>query len=118
MNLDDTTVWHDDGHIIWLELNKSELLVLGVNCPSSEMEPGACQHTRHGCIVEYFLMRYGLECNVGVCEPSGEVLVAWALIGDGYDLDECQCWVIPTTDDVFSMWAATQRGTAEEIVED
>ena len=63
-------------------------------------------------------MRFGLECNVGVCEPSPELQIAWSVNGDPHDIDACQCWVIPVTDDVFSLWARTQRGETNEMDED
>jgi hypothetical protein len=106
---ENSVMWHDDGHIIWLELNKSDLVVLGVNCPHKSDPDEACQADGYGCLVEWFIMRYGLECNVGVCEPSSEIAIAWSVVGNTHDLDLCQCWIIPITDDVFSMWATTQR---------
>jgi len=112
---EDSVLWHDDGHSVWLELNKAELLVVGVNCPHRNEPDSPCQGPNYGCLVEWFVMRFGLDCNVGVCEPSGEVAIAWSVIGNTYDLDLCQCWIIPTADDVFSMWAATQRGTDEDV---
>lgn len=107
------TRWHDDGHVLWLELNKSDLVVVGVLCPHRQDGESACRHRTAGCLVEWFVMRYGLECNVGVCAPAGELPVAWSLAGDPYDLDACQCWIIPISDDVFSAWAAGQRGGPE-----
>lgn len=101
-------MWHDDGHEIWLELNRSELSVLGVRCPDHSSD-APCR-PRGTCVVEYFVGVYGLEVNVGTCEPAGTIQVAWSLTGDAYDLDTCQCWVIPVTDDVFAAWATTQRG--------
>jgi hypothetical protein len=112
--IDDAVHWHDDGHVIWLELNKSELVILGVNCPNSDDPEAPCRHRFVGCMVDWFMQVYGLECNVGVCEPSNELQIAWTIIGDTHDLDVCQCWIIPTSDDVFSMWAATQRGSLGE----
>ena len=103
--------WHDDGHEIWLELNRSELSVLGVRCPNHSSD-APCR-PRGTCVVEYFVGVYGLEVNVGTCEPAGTIQVAWSLVGDAYDLDTCQCWVIPVTDDVFASWATTQRGGPE-----
>lgn len=109
-SLDDTVLWHDDGHVLWLELNKSEVVVTTVMCPHGEGAP--CRHHRIGCVVQHFIHRYGLECNVGVCPAAEQIPVAWALIGgdiNTQDIDECQVWVVPTMDDVFSAWAETMR---------
>jgi hypothetical protein len=104
-------MWHDDGHEVWLELNRSELSVLGVKCPDHSTD--ATCRPRGTCVVDYFVTVYGLEVNVGTCEPAGTIPVAWSLIGDAYDLDTCQVWIIPTTDDVFAAWATTQRAEPE-----
>jgi hypothetical protein len=103
-NLDATSVWHNDGHIMHLELNRAEVVVTIVTCPGE----GECLHERLGCIVQYFINRFGLDCNVGVCEPAGEMPVAWMIAGDPYDVDACQVWVIPTTDEAFAAWLITQ----------
>jgi hypothetical protein len=116
--LDDSIVWHDDGHVIWLEINRSDLAVLGVQCPNKDDPDSPCRLSRIQCLVEYFVMRFGLECNVGVCEPTPELQIAWSVNGDPHDIDACQCWVIPVTDDVFSLWARTQRGETNEMDED
>ena len=103
-NLDTTSVWHNDGHVMYLELNRAEVLVTMVTCPGE----GACQHERLGCIVQYFITRFGLDCNVGVCPPTAEMPIAWMISGDPYDVDACQVWVIPTTDEAFAAWLITQ----------
>lgn len=102
-------VWHDDGHRIGLELHRSELVITTVFCPHREDPLKPCQHQVVGCVVEWFLHRFGLECHVGVCAPSEELSVAWALVGDRWDLDVAQVWVISTTDDIFGAWAASMR---------
>lgn len=104
----DTIMWHDDGHVMWLELNKAEVVITTVICPHSHDE-SACRHRKAGCLVQYFLNRYGLDCNVGVCAASDQIRIAWAVYGDLEDLDACQIWVVPTEDDVFSAWADTMR---------
>ena len=101
--------WHDDGHSLFLEINKSELVVLTVMCPGSH--DAACRvNKRVGCLVQHFVGRFGLEVNVGVCPPTEQLPVAWSLVGDPSDVDLCQVWIVPTSDEVFSAWAATVRG--------
>lgn len=101
----DAAVWHNDGHVMYLELNKAEVVVQTVVCPGE----GECQHERLGCVVQWFMNRFGLDCNVGVCPPSGEMPIAWMLVGDRYDMDACQVWVIPTEDEAFAAWLVTQE---------
>lgn len=101
----DSIVWHNDGHIMLLELNRAEVRVLYMTCP----EEGPCQHPTLGCVVRYFVQRFGLECNVGVAVPTGEMPIAWSMQGDLYDLDASQVWIIPTTDEAFAAWLITQR---------
>lgn len=107
--LDGEVRWHDDGHRLALELNRSELVVTTVVCPKDGVPDAPCQHPRWGCVVDYFVSRFGLECHVGVCVPSDEIRVAWALVGDQVDLDAAQVWVISTSDDIFAAWADTMR---------
>ena len=97
-------VWHRDGHKFRLQLHKHEVIILDVVCPGEE----ACQHEQAGCLVEWFLRRFGLDCNVGIAEPAGEMEIAWTLVGDTYDLDLCQVWVIPVNDEAFAAWLLTQ----------
>ena len=100
----DIAVWHNDGHVLFLELNRAEVVVQMVSCPGE----GECQHPRHGCLVQFFVTRFGLECNVGVCPPSAEMPIAWMFTGDTYDVDAAQVWIIPTIDEAFSAWLVTQ----------
>jgi hypothetical protein len=104
--VDGDVVWHNDGHVMLLQLNRSEIQALYVSCP----EEGPCQHTVHGCMVRYFMLRFGLECNVGVAPPSPEMPIAWSLVGDPHDLDAAQVWIIPTADEAFAAWLITQDG--------
>jgi len=103
-DVNDAAVWHNDGHVMYLELNKAEVVVQAVVCPEST----ECKHERLGCLVQYFLNQFGLDCNVGVCSPSAEMVIAWMLVGDPYDIDACQVWVIPIEDEAFSAWLVTQ----------
>ena len=97
-------VWHQDHHVIHLLLEKSELVILEVTCPGT----GECVHRQTSCVVKHFLGRFGLECNVGSCVPSGEMEIAWTLQGERDDLDLSQVWVIPLNDDLFAAWVVTQ----------
>jgi hypothetical protein len=108
IEVQDSVVWHNDGHVMLLELNRSDLNVLYLSCPEHE----SCQHPVHGCVVRFFLNRFGLECNVGVAPPVGEMPIAWSFQGDFSDLDASQVWIIPTTDEAFAAWLVTQ--TTEE----
>jgi len=101
---DNSLVWHDDGHELWLELNRHELVVLSVSCPGS----GECADRRGNCVVRWFVDRFGLECHVGVCVPAERVQVAWALVGDPDDKDESQVWIISVNDDLFAAWRSVQ----------
>ena len=92
--------WHNDGHVMHLELNKAETNITSVSCP----DRGECFHREVGCMVQHFLDVYGLECNVGVTTMAADVPVAWTLIGKEADLDACQMWVIPTADEFFQAW--------------
>lgn len=100
-------VWHKDGHVLYLQLNRSELSVLMTLCPGAEDRE--CRLGKFDCIVEWFISRYGLDCNVGVSEVSSEMEVAWSVQGDTDDPDLCQVWIIPTQDEAFAAWLGTQQ---------
>jgi hypothetical protein len=112
--LADETRWHDDGHRVALELHRSELTITTVICPHEDDPLKPCQHRSVGCVVRWFLDRFGLECHVGVCVPDEELSLAWALLGDEHDLDAAQVWVISTSDDIFAGWASTVRAGGDE----
>lgn len=103
--VEEESVWHNDGHRISLELNRSNILVTETHCPGGS----ECGHATYGCMVSWFLTRYGLECNVGVAPASHEIEIAWMLSGDSYDLESAQIWVIPTSDEAFAAWLVTQQ---------
>lgn len=110
VNTDEEIKWHNDGHIVFLLLNKDRLEIVDVACPNIGKEDSPCAHDDVKCVVDHFLKLYGLECNVGVVEPSGKISIAWAFIGDRHkDLGACQVWVIPTEDEAFSAWISTQK---------
>lgn len=105
---DDTVRWHEDGHRLWLQLVRDELVISTVLCPNKGAEQPPCASRQASCVVEHFVNRFGLECNVGVCAPEEMLEVAWTLIGDRDDLDLAQVWVIPITDDVYASWRSSQ----------
>jgi hypothetical protein len=98
------TIWHRDGHVMHLQLRKEALEIMSVSCPEGD----ACQ-VDGNCIVEWFLLRFGLECNVGICDPAPDLEVAWTMVGEDNDLNACQIWVIPVDDEAFSAWLVTQN---------
>jgi hypothetical protein len=104
--MDDVTLWHKDGHSLYLQLNRNELSVLATMCPGTEDRK--CHVGKFDCIVEWFVMRYGLDCNVGVSEVSSEMEIAWTVQGDTDDADLCQVWIIPAQDEAFSAWLEGQ----------
>lgn len=103
-------MWRDDGHSMFLELNRSEVVITTVMCTGGTDSP-CRENKRIGCLVQHFLGRFGLESNVGVCPAAEQIPIAWAVVGDPSDVDLCQVWVVPTADDVFAAWAATMRST-------
>lgn len=107
MQTDSELVWHNDGHAVNLRIEKSNLVVTSVDCPHEEN--GICNIGPEGCVVKWFILRFGLECNVGVCEPAPAISIAWALVGDtSLGMDSCQMWFIPKEDEFFAAWATTQ----------
>jgi hypothetical protein len=109
VDMDEVIRWHNDGHIVTLQLNKSALEIVEIECPNRESEKPACSHDDVPCVVEYFLQIYGFDCNVGVVAPSGKMQFAWAFVGDEHkDLGACQVWVIPADDEAFAAWMTTQ----------
>lgn len=106
---DEAMVWHNDGHALHLRINKDVLEVVSVTCPHKGKDESPCKHEDAPCVVEWFLMTYGMECNVGVSKPSDVLPIAWTFVGEVHrDLGMCQVWVIPTEDEAFSAWMVTQ----------
>lgn len=101
-------VWHNDNHVMCLSLTKSEVSISLVMCPHEGDVSAPCHNERVGCVVRWFLMAYGLDCHVGVAAPYPEMSIAWTLIGDSYDIESRQVWVISVDDMLFSAWAASQ----------
>lgn len=96
--------WHNDGHAIHLRLNKSELEIVGIDCPHDTSS--ACWNERYGCLVKHFIAIYGLECNVGVCAAQEWLQICWSIVGDAFDTDSSQLWFVPVNDEAFSGWLA------------
>jgi len=113
--LEDTTVWHSDGHSVYMVLNRNELEIQVVTCPGGEGRE--CEIGKFDCIVDYFLGRYGLDCNVGVSEVNSTMEIAWSVQGDVDDPETCQVWVIPLADEAFSAWLSTQNISAPDTQE-
>lgn len=108
MDNKDELTWHNDGHAIYLSLQGPEVLIQQVTCPGD----GPCTH-RGVCIVDYFISRYGFECNIGSCEPAGEMEICWAVAGNpDRDFDEAQLWFVPINDEVFYAWMTSRLGTS------
>jgi hypothetical protein len=91
-----------------LRIEKSNLVIIDFHCPNVDSGSG-CKKYSDGCVVEWFVHQFGLECNVGMCEPAPELVFAWAITGEpelGFDM--CQVWIIPVNDELFSAWVLTQ----------
>ena len=102
-------IWHDDGHAVFLQINKSEIKILTVTCPHEEKESAPCSHPDAKCVVDWFVSRYGLDCNVGVCEPQPVLNVAWSYVGDLHrEIDAGQVLIIPKNDEAFAAWLISQ----------
>lgn len=112
IDISSESVWHSDGHRMYMQLNRNELSIQVVTCQGEEGRE--CKVGKFDCIVEWFLNRYGLDCNVGVSEVSSDMEIAWMVTGDTDDHDLCQVWVIPIADEAFSAWLTTQTVTEEE----
>ena len=93
--------WHTDGHRLGLRLVKNEIIITLLHCPDTEK----CSVREVDCVVKYFVDTFGLECNVGSTDITGpEMEIAWALMGDSFDLGACQLWWIPLEDEAFASW--------------
>lgn len=100
-------VWHDDGHRLWLQLNRDTVVVMTVFCPGPDAK---CRDRHNRCVVTEHIDRYGLECHVGQCPPEEYLVIAWTLQGDIDDPDESQVWVIGVSDSLFASWRSAQFG--------
>lgn len=103
--------WNNDHHVMKVVLNKSNFNIDSVVCPAVDDKAPCMHESIGGCIVQWFLLRYGFDCNVGVTNAAHEIEIAWTLVSDSpYDPEMWQVWVIPTADDVFAAWLSSQNG--------
>lgn len=103
-------IWHDDNHRLVLQIIKSELKILLTICPHKDEETAPCRHPDAACIVEWFISRYGFDCNVGVCSPMPELEIAWSFVGDMHrEIEAGQVWIIPKNDEAFAAWLISQK---------
>ncbi|CAB4155367.1 hypothetical protein UFOVP658_4 [uncultured Caudovirales phage] len=97
--------WHNDGHKITLQINRAEIEVLHIECPGGESE---CITEDYGCIVRWFIERFGMECNAGSCAPEEVLEICWTIVGNKRNIDAAQVWFMPMKDDVFAAWMISQ----------
>lgn len=100
-------VWHKDGHVIYLRINRSDLVISSIHCPGTEDRE--CRIGKFDCVVKFYLETYGLDCNVGTCECAESLELAWSGVGDFDDAENSQVWVIPINDEAFAAWLITQK---------
>jgi len=99
--------WFDDGHVLRLRLDKSEVEVIETICLG--LESRACQEGDTPCLVRLFVDRYGLECHVGSCPAVSELAISWTLLGDRRNLDAAQVWFLANSDEAFAAWLVVNR---------
>lgn len=99
-------VWNNDGHTLWLRLERENLQIVEISCPGTD----ACQ-SRNGCVVQWFVRLYGFDCNIGACAPEEKLEICWALVGDPNYLEEAQLWFVPVKDEVFHAWMTSRLQT-------
>lgn len=107
--------WHNDGHSINIMLQKSVFVIDSVYCPNSGKDGDCFSDVLGGCFVEWFLNRYGFECNVGVVPAAPNLEIAWTRVMESpHDPEMWQVWVIPSTDEVFAAWMQAQNGSSSD----
>lgn len=104
-------MWHNDGHKIQIRINRSEVDIVEVLCPNGDS--GACHSAYEGCLVQWFIDRYGLDCNAGSCPASEFIQICWTVSGDQRDLDSCQLWFMPVTDETFQAWLISRHESTQ-----
>ena len=104
--------WHADGHSLTCKIDRNQFVVRPNPCPVKGDEDAACHVPGVGCVVTHFVNLFGLELNQGVVEPAGELEIAWARFGHPFDPDNMQLWIIPTSDDAFAAWFASESEEA------
>lgn len=95
-------VWHNDGHVIHLAINRAEVEIVQIDCPSKD--GGPCITEDGDCAVSEIVGRYGLDCNAGSCPAAESISICWTILGDTRDLDSCQLWFMPLSDETFQAW--------------
>ena len=100
-------VWHNDEHAIQLRLNRSEVEITEIECPHDET--GDCRVEGNECVVQYFIYRFGFDCNAGSCPASERIQICWTLGRNPRDLDACQLWFMPITDETFQAWVSSRN---------
>lgn len=103
---DSEMLWHNDGHLIYLHLNKSDLEITDIYCPFGTR--GECHNERFGCMVSHFIRRFGLDCNVGSCAAKDTLQICWSFVGDPYDPEAGQLWFVPLDDEIFQAWLVSK----------
>lgn len=108
-------IWHNDGHVIKLRINKTDLEVVDISCPNLEKpkDETSCLDSNGNCIIQWFGYRFGMECNVGMCPANEEIEIAWTLVGEKDSPEQSQVWFMPMTDDVFQAWLISQENKTE-----
>ena len=100
-------IWHNDGHELILRIVKSELEIIEIKCPNDST--GDCWDEKDGCLVKWFISRFGMECNAGSCPAVESMKFCWTIVGDIRNLDAAQLWFMPTTDETFSAWLTANK---------
>lgn len=107
-------VWHNDGHFIELYINKEDIRVTPLACPNGEKSNAPCYHEGvSGCIVKHFIKTYGLETNIGMCDASPRIEIAWASDGSKWDIDLVHFYMTPIDDPAFKDWLSAQLSASE-----
>ena len=105
-------LWHTDGHRIRLRLNKTDVEIIETTCPNGNS--GECWNPRAGCVVQFFIARYGFECNVGVCPVEELLEICWSISGDQNDPEASQLWLVPMNDEAFHAWLVSKNVQSNE----
>lgn len=100
-------LWHNDDHEVMLRISKAELEIIEIKCPHNTSSD--CWDENHGCLVEWYLSRYGMECNAGTCPASESIKLCWTIVGDRKNLEAAQLWFMPTTDETFAAWLVANK---------
>ena len=96
-------VWHNDNHLLRLRINKADLEIYEIFCPSLD-DSAECKNSHGDCVVQWFISRFGMDCNGGVCAAEEDLQICWTLIGDKDNLESSQLWFMPFKDEVFQAW--------------